>query len=713
LSEQPPVDLLFLWHHHQPDYRSPREGRALLPWVRLHAVKDYLDMALHLQGHPGVHATFNFVPSLLDQLDEAAAGGREALFDLLAKPVDGLSEAERAVVLSRCTAAPRHALERWPRYRALALRVARARGSGVNEPTVTEVLAIECWFLLAWIDPLLLGEPEAAAALATGGDFVEEHRDGLLALYKRTVAAVIPAYRALADRGQVELSESAYYHPILPLLVDLRGARRARPEIQLPTEPFSAPEDAEQQIRRAFERHERAFGAPPAGMWPPEGSVSPEAAELAVRAGARWLATDEGVLWQSLPSSARQRPVLYQPWTYRTAAGEIALFFRDHELSDRIGFVYHHWDTAEAVADLLGRLRRIAREQTLPGRRPLVSVILDGENCWENYPDDGGPFLEALYGALEAATDIRTVTPSEVLAKTPPTARLNDLHSGSWIDADFHIWIGHPEKNRAWELLTRARRALVGAQKTPQNCPAAWESLYAAEGSDWFWWFGEDHYTADKGLFDRIFREHLQAVYERAGLPAPSWLQVAVARFTRRTDLATQPLGFVHPTIDGRPTHFYEWYAAGRHRLGAGGGSMHRDAGIGRDLYFGYDDARLYVRLDFVTSGPPGADYDLLLDLLAPHALRVTIQGLDSGARPLMRRAEDGSVEPLPGGECHVGSILELGLPFASLGLKAGDNVDLLVQLMQGGEPVESLPAADLVRFSVPDASYQAFMWSA
>ena len=198
MSAQPPVDLLFLWHLHQPDYRSPREGRALLPWVRLHATKDYLDMALRLEGHPGVHAAFNFVPSLLDQLEEAAAGGRESLFDLLARPVDGLSEAERAVVLSRCAAAPRHAMERWPRYRALSLRVERSRGTGVNPPAAAEVLALECWFLLAWIDPMLLEEPEAAAALATCGDFLEEHRDGQR---RRSVRRLLAARHHASDTG--------------------------------------------------------------------------------------------------------------------------------------------------------------------------------------------------------------------------------------------------------------------------------------------------------------------------------------------------------------------------------------------------------------------------------------------------------------------------------------------------------------------------------
>jgi alpha-amylase/alpha-mannosidase (GH57 family) len=713
LSEPSPVDLVLLWHLHQPDYRSPREGSALLPWVRLHAAKDYLDMALHLERHPGVRVTFNFVPSLLDQLEEAAAGGRDRLFDLLSKPVASLAEGERAEVVSRCLAAPRHALERWPRLRALSLRVARSRGTGVNAPTDGEVLALKCWFLLAWLDPLLHGEPEAAAALESGGDFVEEHVAGLGALYQRLAGRVVPAYRGLAERGQVELSGSAYYHPILPLLVDVRTARRARPDIALPSEPFAAPEDVESQIERAFGRHQRALGTRPVGMWPPEGAVSPEAAELAARAGVRWLATDEGVLWHSLPDDERRRAMLHQPWAFRTAAGEVTLFFRDRELSDRIGFVYHHWDTADAVADFVGRVRRVGREQGAAGRRPVVSVILDGENCWENYPEDGGPFLDALYGALEAAPDIHTVTPSEVLAQAPPTAVLPELHSGSWIDADYHIWIGHPEKNRAWELLARARRELVKVGKTPAACPEAWESLYAAQGSDWFWWFGEDHFTTDKAVFDRLFREHLQGVYERAGRPVPSWLKVAVVRFTRRPDLATQPLGFVRPTLDGRPTHFYEWYVAGRHRLGAGGASMHRDAGLGRDLYFGYDEAHFYLRLDFASNAPPGSQYDLLLDFLAPHPVRVLAQGLEPGPRPLFRRTPEGEIVPLPGGECQVGTVLEMGLPFEGIGLKAGDQVDLLVQLMEGGEPVESLPAADLVRFAVPHADYESAMWSA
>jgi alpha-amylase/alpha-mannosidase (GH57 family) len=709
LTERPPVDLVFLWHHHQPDYRSPHGEGALLPWVRLHATKDYLDMALRLGRHPSLRATFNFVPSLLDQLDELASGHGERLFDLIRRPVESLAAAERAEVTARCRTAPRHALERWAPYRALCRRFApAAAGRPSVEPGDDDLVALETWFVLAWIDPLFHGEPEAIRALAASGAFTVALRDGVLALSDRLVARVVPAYRELAERGQIELSESAYYHPILPLLIDVRTGRRARPDLALPGEPFAAPADAAVQIERAFERHREAFGERPRGMWPPEGGVSPEAVTLAARAGARWLATDEAVLWRSLPPSERVREALYQPWRVDTEAGTVHLLFRDHELSDRIGFVYHHWDAAEAVGDFIGRLRKIARDHGAHGP-PVVSVILDGENCWEHYSGDGGSFLDTLYGALAEAPDIRTRTPSEVIAEARAPA-LTDLHSGSWIDADFHIWIGHPEKNRAWELLARARRALTESGHTVESTPQAWEALFAAEGSDWFWWLGDDHETPDKGVFDRIFREHLQAAYERAGLEVPAWLLVPVARLGGDRDRITAPLGFIHPILDGRPTHFYEWHAAGRHRPGAGGSSMHRGASHVRDLYFGFDATTLFLRLDF-SEAPPGADVDLWLDLLVPRAARMVVRGLAPGRPEVVGGEGEGSV-PVPGAACCIATVLELAVPFEALGLAAGEAAELLVRLAHHGEAIETLPADSVLQIGVPDVSYEMSMWS-
>jgi alpha-amylase/alpha-mannosidase (GH57 family) len=712
-----PVDVLILWHHHQPDYRSPREARALLPWVRLHATKDYLDMALHLERHPRVRATFNFVPSLLDQLEGAAAGAPEALFALIERPTESLSGSEKAEIVARCAVAPRHAFERWPRYAALCQRLAGPRAAA---PAAVDLLALEVWFLLAWLDPTFHGEPEAQRAIAAAGAPTTLHRDDLLALGRRLTGAVIPAYRALAERGQIELSASPYYHPILPLIADVRVARRARPDLALPSEPFAAPADATRQIESALERHARAFGTRPRGMWPPEGGVSPEAVALVAGARLGWLASDEGVLWRSLPAEKRPRDAAYRPWRLQTAAGDVALFFRDRELSDRIGFVYQNWEAAEAAADLVARLRRIGADHggADHAHPPLVTIVLDGENCWEHYAADGGPFLEALYGALESAPDIRTRTPSEVLAEGPPADALPDLHSGSWIDADFHIWIGHPEKNRAWDLIARARRALAEARPDPGQAPEAWAALDAACGSDWLWWFGDDHYTPDKPIFDRLFREHLQAVYEHAGLKVPKALAAPITRAARRADGFTAPLGFVRPILDGRPTQFYEWYAAGRFRFAGGGGAMHRAGGLARDLYFGFDATHFYLRLDFTADRLPGAQSDLTLEFLAPRPLEVRVHGLASGERlvsagpPAAAGERADAATALAGSACHIGSVLELALPFESIHLSPGESVDLVVHIGAPGEPGETLPPEDLVRFTVPGSGYEAAMWS-
>jgi hypothetical protein len=300
-----------------------------------------------------------------------------------------------------------------------------------------------------------------------------------------------------------------------------------------------------------------------------------------------------------------------------------------------------------------------------------------------------------------------------VIAEGDASDSLPHLHTGSWINADFRIWIGHPEKNRAWELLGRARRALVDRGISVEANPGAWEALSAAEGSDWFWWLGEDHYTADKGIFDQLFRDHLQAVYERAELPPPGWLQVPISRPRARRDVELQPLGFIHPTLDGRRTGFYEWHAAGRYRLDAGGSAMHRSGALARDLYFGFDLERFYLRLDFIGGRLPGAGCDLTLELLTPRQARIRVREMIAGARAVCWDDGDRAGREVAGALCQIGKILELGVPFASLGLRAGDGVEVLGTLLATGEPAETIPGDELLRFTVPDPSFDSAMWSA
>ncbi len=711
------LDLLFLWHHHQPDYREPATGRARLPWVRLHASKDYLDMAERLERFPGLRATFNFVPSLLDQLEHARQGGGDALFELLARPVPSLTPSERAEVLRRCSACPPHAQQRWPRLQELIRKAARTAASGrrgSSRPPLgdRELLDLEVYFLLAWCDPLYLGEPEAAAALARGRDLGEAQRAAVLELHGRLLSRVVPAYRRLSERGQAELSCTPYYHPILPLLLDVRAGRRARPESVVPHEPFAAPEDARRQIERARRRHAEVFGRAPRGLWPSEGGVSPEVVALAASCGVEWMASDEGVLLASLPPERRRREAIYRPYRLAGAGRDVALFFRDRELSDLIGFVYQRWEPAAAADDFVARLRRIAAAHR-GERPPVASVILDGENCWEGYADDGGPFLEALYQRLSDAADIRTRTFAEVAGEWAAGPVLDRLHTGSWIDGDFHIWVGHPEKNRAWDLIARTRRALVGAGTTPESHPDAWESLFAAEGSDWFWWLGEDHFTPDKELFERLFRAHLEAALARTGLPAAPELRVPIVQPAVRSVARSSPIGFLRPSIDGLITHYYEWELGGHYHLLEAGGAMHRSAGSVKDLYYGFDAEHFYLRLDFRDAEQERAQLDLLLEFLAPRALRVLVRGLERGPRAVVQAPEGGTEQPLAGAECQVGAILELGVPFAALGLVAGEAVELLALTLKGGQPVESFPSHELVRFTVPSADFEETMWSA
>ena len=703
------VDLVFVWHHHQPDYRRPRDGRAVLPWVRLHATKDYLDMALHLERHPGLKSTFNFAPSLLDQIEHALAGGGDTLFEMLAQPPNALDAAARAELQARARVAPRWAHARWPQYEALCRKL---RAPAVANDA--DLLRLCTHFLLAWLDPILLAEPAATAAEAAlregRAGFAE--RDALLALHADVLARVLPAYRRLAERGQIEITCSPAFHPILPLLVDVRAAKRSRPDLPLPSLEFAAPEDARWQIERGLARTAAAFGATPSGMWPSEGSVSPEAAALLAGAGVRWAATDEMVLWKSLRGGTPKRELLYRPWVFASEGGDLALFFRDHDLSDRIGFVYSTWKPADAVADFLRQLRRIGHAHHAAGLRgrPVVSVILDGENCWEHYAEDGRAFLEALYGALEAAEDIRTRTPSEVLADGPEAGRLEFLHSGSWIDGDFHIWAGHPEKNRAWDLLARTRGALVAAGCSRETHPEAWESLGAAEGSDWFWWFGEDHYTSDKALFDNLFRSHLQAAHEKAGRPVPNWVFTPIISRPAGAASRQEPTGIVRPVIDGRLTRYYEWHGAGSWEFGTGGGSMHRvSAPLAGGMRYGFDTRHLFLRVDFAGDEAPAGDVSVSIELLAPVAATLQAGFLAAGRWKIEREA-GGRVEPV--GEAALEDVLEMAIPFAELGVSAGQALELLVHFDRGPERLESLPPGQPLRVIVPGAEWEAMNWS-
>jgi alpha-amylase/alpha-mannosidase (GH57 family) len=525
------IRLALLWHMHQPFYQDLATGEHILPWVRLHALKDYRGMVDVLEPFSGVRATFNLVPSLIVQLQAFSEGrARDRHLAIGLAPAESLGPEDRAFLVANGFHAAYH-------------RMIAPRDSAATWP-VEAVRDLQVWQKLVWMDPdWLARDRRLGALLDKDRGFTEEDKAVLATVERELLQSTLETYRRAQDRGQVELSTSPFYHPILPLLCDTDAHLAAHPHAARPRHPFRRPIDAREQVARAVRFHTQVFGRPPLGMWPSEGSVSNLVVPIAAAEGLRWLATDEDVLartlGEALPRDHDGLPLkadlLYRPYEVQTGGARARAIFRDHGLSDRIGFVYQSWEPDHAADDFLWRIRESARRfsERAPGETPLIAVILDGENAWEHYVGGGRPFLRALYGRLEGARDIKTVTMAA--AAEGPARLLDRLFPGSWIHADFYIWAGHRDDQRAWSQLSQARD--VFDERAPfVPAPArdrAYEELLIAEGSDWFWWYGDDHSSAQDKDFDELFRRHLRSAYELLGLDPPAELHV--------TNISTAP----------------------------------------------------------------------------------------------------------------------------------------------------------------------------
>jgi alpha-amylase/alpha-mannosidase (GH57 family) len=545
----PKLDLVLLWHMHQPDFRDQASGEFRQPWVYLHAIKDYSDMAAHLEAHPGVRAVVNFTPVLLDQLedyaDQFATGAfRDPLLRLLARPDPFAPDpSERRLILDSCFKANRAKLiESYPAYRGLAdlLQLARDQGATGPDYLSPQYLAdLLTWYHLAWVgETVRRADPLATRLLVKAQGFSGEDRRQLLALIGREVAQVIPRYRALAERNQIELTTSPSRHPIGPLLISFESAREASPDVPLPAAPRYPGGHARAQahVRAARESHERRFGRPPRGMWPAEGAISTEFAAQLAGHGCEWLASGEGVLLNSLQRQGESLPerarFLYRPYRVGTLA-PLTAFFRDDRLSDLIGFEYAKWHSDEAAANFIEALEAI-RTAGHSGGRPVVSVILDGENAWEHYPYNGFYFLDSLYAALEAHASIETTTFAALIDEGREAAALPSLVAGSWVYGNFTTWIGSPDKNRAWDLLCAAKQRYDevmerGGLPASQR-EAAERQLADCEASDWCWWFGDYNPPESVLAFDALYRAKLSNLYRLLGLEAPAELGVPISQ---------------------------------------------------------------------------------------------------------------------------------------------------------------------------------------
>ncbi len=713
-----PVHLALLWHMHQPSYRDPHNGQLALPWVRLHATRAYYDMAWLLDRHPGVRATINLVPILVEQLRAYVDGERDRYWQLSKKPARLLTTAERAFVLRHFFSVP---VDTDIRPRARYWRLHERQRDGHRDPadfSDDDLRDLQVLFNLAWFGYAARAEHPLIDQLEhKGRGYTEDDKRKLLDLQIAVLRTVLPLYRRLAARGQIELTTTPYHHPILPLIIDSDAAARCQPNQPRPPR-FAWPDDAEQHVRRAIDAHTRTFGAAPRGIWPAEGAVSPEAAALLTARGARWIATDEAQLAQSLPRDRRRPGDTWRPWRYQPeGAKPLDLVFRDRTLSDLIGFTYAKNPAPIAVDDFIARLETIRDRAPLDDEPLLVTVALDGENPWEHYPHSGRAFLEALYAALDRHDDIRTVRIGDHLEAHPPRNLLDDLHSGSWIGGDYHIWIGGAVENTAWRVLGEARAWFQQHRESadPTAAAAAHEHLLQAESSDWFWWYGDHFHSNNDEDFDHLFRAHLRRVYALLGADPPSVLDRSLypGRAARAT---TPPKALISPRLDTAASTYFDWAGAGDLDLAGPAGSMYQAHRFGR-LRYGFDLDHLYLRLEPLPDAPP-LDLDPLTVELRVRGRDERVVTLPLDGRPGALRTGESTLDAIDAApSAPIASrirhgVVELGVAFADLGLTAGDTAAIGLHLIDGKVTIDRYPQHHDLELTVPDETFEATHWT-
>jgi len=726
------IRVLFLWHMHQPYYKDLVSGEYRLPWTRLHALKDYYGMVKLLDEFPDVHQTFNLVPSVMAQIEEYASGNaRDPFLDVAAKPAAELMSHERTFALQYLFQAnPTHMIGRYPRYRELFQQF-RAVGENpdrcqrfFHEQDYTDLQILS---QIAWFDEFFLDDPQVAALIRKERGFTPEDQQFVVTKQRELIGKVLPAYKTAAERGGIEISTSPFYHPILPLVCDTNAGAVSSPGLPLPNRRFCHPEDAEEQLRRGLELHERVFGMRPCGLWPSEGSVSDEVVAIAEKLGFLWMATDEGVLGRSLGhyfSRDQQGRLqgngakdLYTIYRIEHDEQFMHMIFRDHSLSDLIGFVYSGMPAREAAEHLIHRIKEAAEPLVKEKETAVIPIILDGENAWEYYPESGREFLRRVYDGISRDPQIEPLTVSEAIHQQKTFGGVEGLVPGSWINANFNVWIGAPEDNRAWDYLNNARdfysEAALSASEDKRQL--AFEEILIAEGSDWNWWYGPEHHSANDREFDELYRKHLWNVYHALGGSPPDYLAQPITTSAGRPYFVPQT-AFIHPRLDGVTTRYFDWVGAAMYTADRRSSSMHGRRFLLDAVYAGIDEKNLYGRLDFI-GDVPDEDLDLIvtIDSSAKQAsngpsknggsselrLRVRVRGRSIGSWDIARGESNVPTELLRDISVQLSKVFEFGLPLAILKIDAGNSVRLRFSAWREELPIDALPLEGWIELQV------------
>jgi alpha-amylase/alpha-mannosidase (GH57 family) len=731
----PALRVIILWHQHQPFYKDLVTGEYRLPWVRLHALKDYYGMVKLLDEFPNVHQTFNLVPSLIAQIQDYVSGtAQDPFLKVAAKPAKDLTANERRFALQYLFQAnPVNMIGRYPRYHELWERF---RGAGDSPERAEKYFQpqdftdLQVLSQIAWFDEFFLEDPNIAALIEKGRGYSLEDQAFVITRQRALLGEVLPAHAVAAQQGRIEVSTSPFYHPILPLVCDTNMGGISTPGLPLPQNRFLHPEDAREQLVRGLDLHQQVFGVRPVGVWPSEGSVSEEVLAIAQTLGVKWMATDEGVLGRSLGTnfardgegrlSAEAAEKLYSIYRFESGSTQMHLIFRDHTISDLVGFVYSGMPPQDAANHLIHNIKQAAQPVLNQGRDAIVSIILDGENAWEYYPRSGREFLRRFYDTLQREPGVEAVTVSEAIARHHDFGNLTSLVPGSWINANFNVWIGAPEDNRSWDYLHHARNFYIATAPRASEAQRklALEELFIAEGSDWNWWYGPEHHSANDRDFDELYRKHLSNVYQALGATPPDYLAQPISGAETRPEFTPQT-SYIHPRITGDMVRYFEWMGAAVYTADHRAGAMHGKQFLVDSVHAGIDEASVYGRLDFLGK-PPATDFDLVVNLESWAAdekrprrtLRVDVR-VEAGETPSWKVSSPDEEKPMatserPFEEVKIALLrnFEFKLPLAWLlakpvasantGAKATTPVTTLLRLRfslwQNRLPVDSLP---------------------
>lgn len=603
------LSIAFYWHMHQPVYQLNPDSDYLMPWVRLHGVKDYLDMLLIMENFEKLKLNFNLVPVLLDALINYGENGYHDIHSRLTiTDVAELTDDDKEFILNNFFDANYSSIifHHEP-YNKLYQKRFASDTVNVADFSDEEYSDIMAWFNIAWIDPMHKNVfPEIKEFLKKGENFTLEDRIQIIELHRKIIRRIIPSYKEFLEKGRIEITTSPYYHAILPILMNIESAQKNLTAVDNSLANLQMEGDAKIQMETALDRMEEIFGKRPKGVWPSEHCVSPEELELFKQLGIQWTISDEGVLTNSInfefvrdfKGYLEDPYFLMKSYKYKTQNSNIQMIFRDSGLPNLISFEYANHDQKVAAADLYDRIKVIQNKlQSSPDNHHLLTIALDGENCWENYFKDGSIFLKEIYSLIEEDETLETVLISEYLSKVKHHRELKKIHSGSWINRNFQLWLGEPVKNLAWSYLKNVKEDLdTFVKQNPENSGIefAHNELMIAQGSDWFWWYGEPNDSGQDHIFDYLFREHLKNTYRYLGLKHPSCLDSPlISTFAKPS---RYPKTSISPKIDGLDEDSDEdWLNAGC--INMPDGPVLQESKLFDKICYGADENNFYLRL--------------------------------------------------------------------------------------------------------------------